>query len=224
MKYVIYYRVSTNKQSLGIEAQKTAVANHLKQYGGEAIASFEEIETGTSKMERPILKEAIKVAKHNQATLLIAKLDRLSRSLAFVANLMESGVKFVAADQVNVNTFTLHVMVAFGEFEAKLISERTKLALAEKRKQGIPLGTQNPNTLAAIKEAQGWVQATESSAKVRQQLADQHVESIKETLVKMKDEGKTLAEIATTLNTMGYKTRRGAKYTTSSVYHAILRI
>lgn len=135
--YVIYYRVSTKKQGLsglGLEAQKTIVENYIK--GNPVIAKFTEIETGKS-ANRPQLNKALECCKLNNATLVVANLSRLARSLHFVTSLQNSGVDFIACDMPTANRLTIHIIAAIAENEALLISQRTKAALAEKKKQGI---------------------------------------------------------------------------------------
>ncbi|NDW09612.1 recombinase family protein [Dysgonomonas sp. 520] len=147
MKYVIYYRVSTKKQGasgLGLEAQKTIVENYTKN--SIVIAEFTEIETGKS-ANRPQLNKALECCKINNATLLVAKLDRLARNLNFITSLQASNIDFVCCDMPTANRLTIHIIAAIAENEAQLISQRTKQALTEKKKQGIKLGNPKNNGL-----------------------------------------------------------------------------
>lgn len=140
MKYVAYYRVSTQKQGqsgLGLEGQQAAVEAFA---GPQVIATFTEVETGTNKRERPQLAKAVNQCRRTGATLVIAKLDRLARNVAFVANLMESGIEFVACDNPTANRLTLHILAAVAEDEARRISERTNAALAAYKARGGKLG------------------------------------------------------------------------------------
>ncbi|MEY3824529.1 MAG: hypothetical protein RLZZ13_451 [Pseudomonadota bacterium] len=145
MKYISYYRVSTEKQGasgLGLEAQRKAVIDFIKP---ENIGlEFTEIESGRKK-ERPILKQAIETCKIMNATLVIAKLDRLARNVSFVSALLDSGIKFVCCDMPTANELTIHIYSAIAQDEAKRISQRTKDALAVKKAQGFKLG--NPQNL-----------------------------------------------------------------------------
>ena len=125
MEYVAYYRVSTDKQGesrLGLDAQKRAVE------GYKPIKEFTEIESGGNN-DRPILKQAIEYCKANKLCLVIAKLDRLARSVYFISHLIETKVDFVAADMPNANKFTLHIFAAAAELERDQISERTKVGM-----------------------------------------------------------------------------------------------
>jgi len=132
-KIVAYYRVSTDKQGikgLGIEGQKEAVIRTF----GVPIAEYVEVESG-KKNNRPELHKAMDACKEFGATLVIAKLDRLSRNVAFIANLMESGVRFKAADLPDVDNLTVHILAAVAQKERELISQRVVSALAVKKKQ-----------------------------------------------------------------------------------------
>lgn len=139
MKYVAYYRVSTDKQAnsgLGLEAQRAAAHRFAD---GSIICEFVECESGR-KSNRPQLNAAIQSCKNTGATLLVAKLDRLARNVLFIAQVMESGVDFIACDMPNVNRFTVHILAAVAEEESRLISERTKAALAARKARGLPVG------------------------------------------------------------------------------------
>ena len=144
--FVAYLRVSTEGQGrsgLGLEAQREAVARHVTGAGGVIAAEFVEVESGRKK-DRPQLAAALAACRSGRTTLVIAKLDRLARNVAFVSNLMESGVEFVAADMPAVNRLTVHILAAVAEEEARMISARTKAALAAAKARGVQLG--NPLT------------------------------------------------------------------------------
>ena len=130
-KLIAYYRVSTKKQGesgLGLDGQIAAVEAYRLSIGGELVREFREIETGKI-AERPELQKAILLAKRLKATLIVAKLDRLARNVEFTANLMNSGVEFVACDNPHANRLTIHILAAVAEDEARRISERTSAAL-----------------------------------------------------------------------------------------------
>ena len=140
--FVAYYRVSTAKQAdsnLSMEAQCHAVEGYVRQTGGTILASFVEVESG-KRSDRPELAKALEAAKRAKATLVIAKLDRLARNVAFIARLMDAGTEFVAVDQPHASRLTLHILSAFAEDEGRRISERTKAALAAARRRGVRLG------------------------------------------------------------------------------------
>lgn len=174
--FVAYLRVSTARQGesgLGLEAQRAAVEAFARQHGGVIVASFVEVETG-KRSDRPELAKALEGARKAKATLLIAKLDRLARNVAFIANLMDAGVEFLACDQPFASRLTLHILAAVAEDEARRISERTRAALqaakARGRKLGSPIASKtvgkaraarsayaakaNATTLAVIREVQ----------------------------------------------------------------------
>lgn len=141
--FVSYCRVSTNRQGasgLGLEAQQQAVAAYVDQMGGEIVATFVEVESGATK-NRPELRAALAYCKRAKAVLVIAKLDRLARNVAFISSLMEAGVEFVAVDAPYANKLMLHILAAFAEHEREQISARTKAALAAAKSRGVRLGT-----------------------------------------------------------------------------------
>lgn len=141
-KVIPYYRVSTEKQGqsgLGLDAQQIAVRAYVSTHNLKIIEEFTEIESG-KKNRRPILIQALNECKKNHATLLIAKLDRLGRNLAFISSLMESNVDFIAVDNPRANKLIIHIMAAFAEYERDQISKRTKEALAAAKLRGVRLG------------------------------------------------------------------------------------
>lgn len=141
--FVAYLRVSTVRQGvsgLGLEAQKAAVEAFARQHGASIVKSFVEVETG-KRSDRPELAKALEAARKAKATLLIAKLDRLARNVAFIANLMDADIEFLACDQPFASRLTLHILAAVAEDEARRISERTKAALAAAKARGRKLGS-----------------------------------------------------------------------------------
>jgi DNA invertase Pin-like site-specific DNA recombinase len=140
--YIAYYRVSTQKQGrsgLGLEAQQEAVRTFLNGGNWSLASEIVEVESG-KRSDRPKLAEALRLCRLHGATLIIAKLDRLARNVAFVSAIMESGVEFVAADFPQANRLTIHILAAVAEHEAKAISDRTKAALAAAKARGTKLG------------------------------------------------------------------------------------
>jgi DNA invertase Pin-like site-specific DNA recombinase len=141
-RFVSYMRVSTSEQGesgLGLEAQRQAVADYLAAESCDLIAEFIEIESGSRK-DRPQLLAAIEICKGEKASLVIAKLDRLGRNVAFISTLMESGISFVAADNPHANKLMVHMLAAFAEHERDQIRARTKAALAAAKARGVVLG------------------------------------------------------------------------------------
>jgi len=150
-KFVAYFRVSTDRQGksgLGLDAQREAVMNYLNGGRWSLVDEFTEVESG-KRSDRPELEKALAACKRLKAKLVIAKLDRLSRNLAFIAALMESGVEFVAVDIPHANKLTIHILAAVAQHEREMISERTRAALAAAKKRGQRLG--NPSIAEAAK-------------------------------------------------------------------------
>lgn len=146
---VTYLRVSTDRQGqsgLGLEAQRAAVAAYVA--GRPVLGEFVEVESGR-KDDRPQLAAALALCRQRRAVLVIAKLGRLARSVAFISNLMASGVEFVAADMPQANRLTVHILAAVAEHEREMIAQRTKAALAAAKARGTRLGNPRPDMAAA---------------------------------------------------------------------------
>src|SRR5262245_39203750 len=141
--FIGYLRVSTKQQGdsgLGLDGQRTALESYVKQVKGTLVTVYVEVESG-KRADRPQLAKAIAHAKRSKATLCVAKLDRLSRNVEFLARVMNSGCEFAAVDMPSANRFMLHVMAAVAEHEAKAISDRTRAALAAAKARGMLLGS-----------------------------------------------------------------------------------
>ena len=217
-KFVAYYRVSTTKQGqsgLGLEAQQSSVEAFTG--GGEVLATFTEVETGTSKRERPELTKAIRQAKRTGATLVVAKLDRLARSVSFVSSLLESGVDFIAADNPSANKLTIHILSAVAEAEAEAISSRTKSALAAAKARGRQLGT--PSNLTAADKQRGRV----LGAAAMKQKAKQAYSHIVDSMQALRAAGASLQAIADKLNSDGERTTRGGLWSRVAVARVLKR-
>lgn len=143
-KAVAYFRVSTDKQhesGLGLEAQEDPVRYYTKARGIELVKEFTEVESGKNN-NRPVLQEALAYCAEHKALLIIAKLDRLGRNVAFISSLMESKVEFVAVDNPEATPLILHILAAFAQYEREQISSRTKAALQAAKRRGVLLGKQ----------------------------------------------------------------------------------
>ena len=220
-KFVSYLRVSTDKQGasgLGLEAQRAAVAGFLD--GGEwrLLREVVEVESG-KRNDRPSLAEALRLCRAYRATLVIAKLDRLARNVAFIANLMESGVEFVAVDMPEVTKFTIHIMAAVAEQEAEAISKRTTAALAAAKARGVILGGLRGDASRMAKIAR---RGSAAGVAVRVAKATLHRESVMPAILDIQNGGiATLRAIAGELNARGVETRRGGKWSAVQVQRVI---
>jgi len=218
MKYVAYYRVSTRKQEashLGLDVQRLAVLRYIKNNGNELIAEYTETESG-KRDNRPELMKAIAAAKDNDAVLVIAKLDRLSRNLTFISTLMDSRVKFVCADMPEANEMTIGLMAVLAQWERKTISERTKAALAAKRKREPDW---RPGTDNLSPEARARAHATTS----RLAREDQRNRFALHFIKPLREQGVSYRKIARMLNEEGYTTRTGKPFTQTQVRNIWLR-
>lgn len=208
--YVAYYRVSTGRQGrsgLGLDAQRQAVNQFLGASTTTIIAEFVEVESG-GRDERPKLQEALLVCQRTKATLLIAKLDRLARSVSFVAGLMDGNVDFVAVDMPHASRFVLHIMAAVAEHERLIIGERTKAALAAAKARGIRLGA-NGVALAERHKAEATAFALSISAAIS---GARHAGA------------RTTLEIAAHLNAAGVRSREGRQWHSCSVARVLKRL
>jgi DNA invertase Pin-like site-specific DNA recombinase len=222
-KFISYLRVSTQRQGrsgLGLEAQRSAVAGYLNGGSWTLIQEVVETESGKRSDNRPELQKALSLCRVHRATLLVAKLDRLARNVAFVSALMEAGVKFVAADLPEANNLTVHVMAAMAEYEAKAISERTKVALAAAKARGKQLGgvrvlkeTGQPWNLGSVAH-----EGSREGVKVRRQHRDRFVGDILPMIEEKQRQGATsLRLIADALNVEGAPAPRGGMWTATQV-------
>ena len=221
-KVVAYYRVSTERQGrsgLGLEAQRHAVASLCNSRGWEIISEYTEVESGKDN-DRAQLTTALHHAKVTNGTLVIAKLDRLSRDVAFIAALHASGAKFIAADMPEANELTVHVMAAFAQAERKAISERTKDGLAAAKARGVKLG--NPNGAAALRKAG---KGNGASLEIIRAKADTFARDFAPIVDRLRSEGLTsLPQLARALNEGQFSTARGGSWHPSSVRNLLARL
>ncbi|QIQ87074.1 recombinase family protein [Erythrobacter sp.] len=221
-RVVAYYRVSTAEQGrsgLGIEAQRQAVRQLCEARGWEVIDERTEVESGKTS-NRPQLAAALHHAKVTGATLVVAKLDRLSRSVAFLSALQDSGAKFVAADMPEANDLTVHIMAAVAQAEREAISKRTKDALRAAKAAGRKLG--NPNGAAALHRAGKGNSAAVEKVKAG---ANSYAQDLAPVIADIRASGVTsLGGIAAELNARHIQTRRGGKWHASSVRNLLARL
>jgi DNA invertase Pin-like site-specific DNA recombinase len=217
---IAYYRVSTQGQGrsgLGIEAQRAAVARFAEAEDLELVEAFTEVETGKGSDaidRRPTLAAALAAARSKKCPVVVAKLDRLSRDVAFIAGLMAQRVPFIVAELgIDADPFMLHLYAALAEKERRLISERTTAALAARRARGQPLGNRtNPAEAAAAGRAR---QSNRSQAFAAEVLPI--IETLRRSGIT------TLTGIAAALNDRGEKTARGGRWHVSTVQNLIRR-
>lgn len=210
-EFIAYYRVSTDRQNLsglGLDAQRQAVASHVGS--GQLVAEYTEVESGRRHTNRPQLLAALAECRKRRAVLLIARLDRLARNVAFIANLMESKADFIACDMPTATRFTIHILAAVAEHEREMISKRTKAALAEAKRRGKTLG--NPRIEAARSKA----------------LAVHHAQrtapEILNLMTSWRQQAWTLRRIADELNRLSIRPPRGRQWYGSSVRNQLKAI
>lgn len=208
--FVIYLRCSTGKQQasgLGIEAQREAVERYAAQTGGTIIAEYTETESG-AKSDRPQLAKALAHCRRAKATLLIARLDRLSRSLSFVAQLLDANVEIRCADMPEANRLLLQMLAVFSEYERQMIRERTRAALAAAKARGTVLGA-NGKVLAAKYKAE----------------AQAHAEGLRPAISQARAAGcVSLLEIADFLTAQGHQTAWGGPWYPMTVRRVLNRL
>jgi DNA invertase Pin-like site-specific DNA recombinase len=209
-----FYRVSTDKQDksgLGLDAQRQGVENYLNGGNWKLIGEFTEVESGKNS-DRPQLRAAQAACKKHKAKLVIAKLDRLSRNVAFIANLLEAGTDFVAADNPHANKGMVQMMAMFAEMERDAISKRTKEALAAAKARGVKLG--NPRLSEAI--------AATNTA--RTAAADRFAANVRPIIREIQKSGiSSLRGVAKALSARGVKTARGGEWTAVQVSDILRR-
>ena len=214
-QFIKYYRVSTRSQAdsgLGLTAQQRDIDLYLSTYAEtpwEVIAEFTDVQSGKDD-NRPELQKAMALAEETGATLLIAKLDRISRRVSFISAIMErKRLNLIVATMPNADKFQLHIYAALAEQEREFISLRTKQALAPLKGTG-KLGGNRGNIDKANEAAKA--------------LADSHAAKVMDTVLPLKEAGRTLQQIADTLNKSGVQTARGGKWYPSTVKNVLARI
>ena len=215
-RYVIYRRVSTEdqgKSGLGLEAQDRDIRIYLETYSPEPweiVGEFTEIESGKND-SRPKLAKAVELAKRRKATLLVSKLDRLSRKVSFIASLMDDKrLSFRVASMPHADKFQLHIYAALAEQEREFISLRTKAALAEAKAKGVKLG--------------GLRDATMKRNKAVKANADARAKKLEALVLPLRETNATLWDIAEALNEAGVETPRGGQWYATSVSRLLERL
>lgn len=215
-RYVIYRRVSTDEQGksgLGLEAQDRDIRLYLEGYSDqpfEVVAEFTEVASGSDD-RRPELTKALDMARKNGAELLVAKLDRLSRKVSFIASLLDDRkVQLRVAAMPQADKFQLHIYAALAEQEREFISIRTKAALKEAKARGVKLGGARDKTLKRNQEVQ--------------RKAAERAQNVAGLIQPLREAGKSLREIAAELNRAGVRTARGGEWQASQVKRTIERL
>jgi DNA invertase Pin-like site-specific DNA recombinase len=234
-KWISYLRVSTGRQGksgLGIEAQRSSVDDYLNGGNWTLLKEYVEVESGKN-TARPKLAEAIQACRVFGAKLVIAKLDRLSRDAHFLLGLEKASVDFVAADMPNANRLTVGIMAMVAEEERRMISKRTKEALAAARKRGTKLGGARRKLIGVDERGRKkYGAAVTFSAKVRamgvaaqQARADARAADLAPILKELQEAGKTsLGQLAAGLNEAGVPTPRGGEWTATQVQRVLARL
>jgi DNA invertase Pin-like site-specific DNA recombinase len=214
--FVAYYRVSTKRQGmtrLGLDAQKAMVQRFIRP-GQQIITEYIEIESGKVD-KRPKLQQAIDECSLNGSTLLIAKLDRLSRNAQFILKLRDSKVPFIAVDMPDANNLTIGLLAVVAQHEREMISDRTKRALQVKKQQGYRLGTPE-NLTDHSREIASKVRTENALNNPQNQLASELIYLYKST-------GLNYLQIANKLNKKGIKTRSDKSFHATSVKRLFIR-
>ncbi len=203
-EYVVYRRVSTDKQETGIEAQERAIQAFLASYGGSVLETYTEYASG-AKNDRVELNKALKKCKKHKATLLVAKLDRVSRRVSWIAGLMESSINLRVAELPNADEFQLHIYASLAQQERRLISDRTKAALQVLKLKGIKLGS--------------------PLAEKTKQEAREYAESMRPYIEQLINEGiKTTYKMSKRMNEEGKTSRNGSKWSPNLVGRVLERL
>ena len=211
MNYIAYYRVSTQQQGrsgLGLDAQRSSIISQLK--GVLPLFEYTEVESGKND-NRPELEKALTACKRHNATLIVAKLDRLSRNLAFIVRLMESKVKFLCCDMPEANEFTIHIFAAIAQQERKMTSDRTKAALKAAKDRGVKLGGPNAN--------KAWADYMRTQRKPKVYNTDL-IQMIKDK----RANGKSWQQIANEINTGNLRSMHDKPFSATAVWRIAKRV
>lgn len=216
--YIAYLRQSTTKQEksgLGIEAQRNIIHSFVKE--GLIIAEFVETESG-KKSDRPKLQEALALCRKTNSILIVAKLDRLSRNVAFTSKLLESDVEITFCDFPQANRLILHIISSIAEYEANLISQRTRQSLKAKKERGVKLG-KSENLMNKHNEAVARSNQT-NRIKAKNNANNMRAVALLRSMIK---EGLTISQMTKQLNEQGFVSSKGCKFQIVQVQRLIQR-
>jgi DNA invertase Pin-like site-specific DNA recombinase len=209
--FVAYHRVSDRKQGrsgLGLEAQDAAISQYLASVpDAQVVGAFVEVERG-GKKNRPQLSAALDCCRRHKATLVIAKLDRLARNVAFIASLMEGQIRFICCDMPDVNELTIHIFAAVAQWESRQISSRTREAMAAAKRRGAVFG-----------------QSAQKRAVENRASADAFARSLAAPIAALQTQGyKSVRALASEMNRQGIATAQGKRWHGATVFHLLKRI
>ena len=216
--YIAYLRQSTTKQErsgLGVEAQRDIINSFIKE--GVIFAEYVETESGR-KSDRPKLQEALALCRKTNSILIVAKLDRLSRNVAFTSKLLESDVEIIFCDFPQANRLILHIISSIAEYEANLISQRTRQSLKAKKERGVKLG-KSENLMNKHNEAVARSNQT-NRIKAKNNANNMRAVALLRSMVK---EELTLSQMTIRLNEQGFVTSKGCKFQIVQVQRLIQR-
>ncbi len=217
--FVAYYRVSTQQQGrsgLGLEAQRSDVQHFIDAQGGRVVAEYQEVESG-KRADRPQLARALERCKLTRSTLVVAKLDRLTRDVSFLCKLRDSGVEFVAVDNPTATQLTVTILIAVAEEERRLASVRTKAALQAAKARGVRLG--NPNGYMAFGD-----RSRAGATEALKNKANSFANGLASIVLPLKTQGLSLRKIADRLNADGIVTAHGKTWQANSVKRLLDRL
>lgn len=229
MQLVGYLRISVKKSggldSLGIQGQRSAVELYARQTAGDIIAMYQEVESGR-RSDRPELAKALAHAKRSKATVVVARLDRLSRSVVFLGQLQDAKTPFVCCDNPGANELTIGVLACVAQYERKAIAARTRAGLAAAKERGILLGSHRPGHWDGRESARlsGLARGRQVSAMVRRQAANEVYADLLPIMQELRQQGLTFETIASRLTELGHVTRRGRTFGASQILRALKRV
>ena len=234
--YVAYFWMSKNRYSdtrAQLEEQKTEIARHVSynhgRIAGEYLAGEYAEEDVSWRSTWPRLAEAIALTKQVQGTLIIAKVDRLIHNAAFTRMLLESGVDFVCCDNHDIHRRTIHIVANMAEADSRHTSARVKAGLTAAKERGVKLGSAREGHWKGREELRragirkGQPKATKAAAEARSQAAREAYSALMPGIVKMREEGRTMVEIAERINAEGHLTRAGKPFSDSMIVRLLQR-
>lgn len=211
--FVSYLRVSTGRQVFGTDAQRVDVERYVAREGGKLLKEFQEVESGRGHENRPQLLEALEMCRMTGSVLIVARLDRLSRNVLFLATLLDSKQPFVVCDNPNATPLTIHILAAIAQYERELISVRTKAALAVAKERGVQLGRRDDGIKNYASEG------GKKGAITKRALCEKHRAGIRKAAASI--QSTDLDVITAELQRLGYKGRQGGPIAKTTVRRAL---